>query len=90
MSALNQIVDQMTAATLEWSSAMRAAVKRIHELETGLNRMICAHENTLAESDGVFPSKDAHCSDCTEGATPHQFDSGPCAYHAGKRLLGQL
>lgn len=64
--------------------------RRIHELETALNRMICAHENTLSESDGRFPLKDAGCIDCTSGTVPDRLNTGRCAYHNAKVLLGQL
>lgn len=63
---------------------------RIHELETALNRMICAHENTLSESDGRFPLKDSGCIDCTSGTVPDDRNTGRCAYHNAKVLLGQL
>jgi hypothetical protein len=63
---------------------------RIHELETTLNRMIEVYEDTLSDSDGRFPGPDAGCPDCTRGTVPDKFNSGPCAYHTAKRLLGQL
>lgn len=62
---------------------------RIQQLEVALNRMICAHENTLSESDGRFPLKDSGCPDCTSGTVPDRLNTGPCAFHNAKRLLGQ-
>lgn len=66
------------------------AEKRIDELETALNRMILAHENTLSDSEGRCPAADTGCIDCTRGTVPDRLNTGPCAYHAAKRLLGQL
>lgn len=63
---------------------------RIHELETALNRMVQAHENTLSESDGRYPLPDAGCIHCTYGTVPDRLNTGPCAYHTAKQLLGQL
>lgn len=64
--------------------------QHIHELETALNRMVLAHENTLSESDGRFPLKDAGCIDCTSGTVPDDRNTGRCAFHSAKVLLGQL
>lgn len=81
---------QVNTVMREANEAMRRGVERIDELETALNRMICAHENTLSESDGRFPLKDCGCIDCTSGTVPDDRNTGPCAYHNAKRLLGQL
>lgn len=64
--------------------------QHIHELETALNRMVLAHENTLSESDGRFPLKDSGCIDCTSGTVPDDRNTGRCAFHSAKVLLGQL
>lgn len=63
---------------------------QIHELETALNRLVLTYENTLSESDGRFPLKDSGCPDCTSGTVPDRLNTGPCAFHNAKRLLGQL
>jgi hypothetical protein len=63
---------------------------RIHELETTLNRMIEVYEDCLSDSEGRFPRPDTGCIDCTHGTVPDKFNSGPCAYHTAKRLLGHL
>jgi len=64
--------------------------QRIHELEPALNRMLCAHENTLSESEGRWPYPDQGCIYCTHGTVPDHFNTGPCAFHDAQRLLGQL
>jgi hypothetical protein len=61
---------------------------RIHELETALNRMILAHENTLADSEGRWPHPDHGCIECTLGTVPNKFNTGLCAYHTAKKVLG--
>ena len=90
MSATEEAVNQITVAMLESSNAMRVAVARIHELETALNRMVLAHENTLSDSEGRWPQPDCGCVYCTQGQVPDKLNTGPCAYHTAKALLGQL
>jgi len=63
---------------------------RIHALEDALKAMLKAHDITLSESDGRFPLKDDGCVDCTRGTVPDHLNTGPCAYHSAKRLLGML
>jgi hypothetical protein len=55
-----------------------------------LARMICAHENTLEASEGKFPWKDPGCIECTVGTVPDRLNTGPCAYHNARKLLGQI
>jgi hypothetical protein len=62
---------------------------RIHELETALNRLVLLVENTLNESEGEWPQADLGCIDCTSGTVLAKLNTGPCAFHAAKRLLGQ-
>lgn len=99
MSALFEMAKQITqahAAPILSEELQKARLKnghlndRIHELEVALNRMICAHENTLSESDGRFPLKDSGCIDCTSGTVPDDRNTGRCAYHEAKVLLGQI
>lgn len=61
---------------------------QLHELETALNRMVLAHENLRDDTDGQYPRPDAGCIECTQGVTPDKFNTGPCAYHNARRLLG--
>lgn len=70
------------------SSLMRQATAKISELETALNRMVHAHENTSADTEGRWPALDGGCIECTGGATPDRFNTGLCAYHNAKKLLG--
>lgn len=84
---MSTITDSLTAATLESSTA---AIVRIHELETALNRMIHAHENLASSTDGEYPPLDYGCIECSSGCVPDKYNNGPCAYHNAKKLLGQL
>lgn len=70
--------------------AMRLGVARIEELETGLNRLITLVENIQTDTEGQWPSADAGCVVCTHGTTPDRFNTGLCALHNAKKLLGQL
>lgn len=65
-----------------------AHVARIHELETALNRMVLAHDNTASDSEGVWPHADTGCIECTVGTVPDRFNTGLCAYHNAKKVLG--
>lgn len=62
----------------------------IDQLQTTLNRLILMVENTLSDSEGEWPEADMGCIDCTAGTVPANRNTGPCAFHAAKRLLGQL
>lgn len=81
---------QLNTVMSKANEALKNGVQRIHELETALNRMILAHENTLADTEGRWPQADSGCVYCTHGVVPKEFDTGPCAWHAAKKLLGQL
>lgn len=68
---------------------LKALRSRVHELETALNRMALAHENTESDSEGHYPLPDTGCIECTRGTVPNNLNTGLCAYHNAKRLLGQ-
>jgi hypothetical protein len=61
---------------------------RINVLETALNRMVIAHGNLSADTEGKYPPLDAGCIECTVGTVPDRFNTGLCAYHTSKKLLG--
>jgi len=75
---------------VESGEAMRLGVQCIQELETALNRLVLTVENTLADTDGQWPHADAGCIYCTAGTVPDKLNTGPCALHNAKALLGQL
>jgi hypothetical protein len=67
----------------------KTALQRVLELEDALSRMVRAHERLSADTEGQYPYADTGCVECTAGVTPDRYNTGPCAYHASKRLLGQ-
>lgn len=81
-------VDVVKHGVDEARMVMRRAADRIQELETALNRMVCAHENLSSDTEGKYPSLDSGCIECTGGATPDRYNTGLCAYHNAKKLLG--
>lgn len=92
MSALFEQIKAVAAANhgiANASNLMRQATTRITELETALNRMVLAHENLEADTEGRYPSPDAGCVECTCGTVPNRLNTGLCAYHNAKQLLGQ-
>lgn len=66
----------------------KTAIQRVTELETALNRMVLAHENLESDTEGRYPPADLGCVECTVGTVPDRLNTGPCAYHAAKKLLG--
>lgn len=91
------IVDIVKASVEDARAAMaQAATKltlqrsRIEALEIALNRMVAAHENLSSNTEGQYPPLDAGCLECTAGTVPDRLNTGLCAYHAAKKLLGQL
>jgi hypothetical protein len=87
---VNTSLLRLGSGMFEAANTMRQATERIQELETALNRMVLMFENTLSDSEGRYPAADAGCIDCTCGTVPDKYNTGPCAFHAAKRLLGQL
>lgn len=81
---------QLNTVMSKANEALKNGVQRIHELETALNRMILAHENTQADTEGRYPPADCGCIYCTQGTVPDKLNTGPCALHTAKALLGQL
>jgi hypothetical protein len=82
-------VAEARAAMAEAATELNRQRTRIDALETALNRMVLAHENLVSDTEGKYPSPDAGCIECTVGTVPNRYNTGLCAYHAAKRLLGQ-
>lgn len=72
------------------SNLMRQATARITELETALNRMVETHLNTESDSEGRYPAPDAGCIECTCGTVPDRLNTGLCAFHNARKLLGHV
>lgn len=67
----------------------KTALQRVLELEAALSRMVQAHQNTESDSEGRYPHADIGCIECTAGTVPDRLNTGLCAYHNAKKLLGQ-
>jgi len=87
---MSDTIEEAKATLVGAQFAMSQGTRRIHELETALNRMVLAYENTLADSEGRWPEADCGCVFCTQGQVPDKLNTGPCAYHSSRQLLGQL
>jgi hypothetical protein len=88
-------VDIIKAGVTEAREAMAEATHelvrlrtRVDQLETALNRMVQAHEDLASDTEGRYPPLDAGCIECTSGVTPDRYNTGLCARHHAKRLLG--
>lgn len=68
---------------------LQKAEDRVSKLETALAEMIDAHESLSADTEGKYPMPDTGCIECTVGTVPNNRNTGLCAYHGAKRLLGQ-
>lgn len=67
----------------------KTAVQRVLELEGALKRMVQIHENLSANTEGRYPYADIGCIECTAGTVPDRLNTGLCAYHNAKKLLGR-
>jgi hypothetical protein len=72
--------------TAAW--AITQLADEFERFQTALNRMVLAHENTSSDTEGKYPTLDAGCIECTAGTVPDRHNTGLCAYHTAKRLLG--
>lgn len=78
---MNTVEQQQAKHTL----ALQA---RVDELTVGLNRLVELVERTKEDSEGVWPHPDTGCIYCAHGTTPAHRNTGPCAYHWARKLLG--
>lgn len=90
------IADLIKSSVTEARDAMLQAARevirlrtRCEHLEMALNRMVCAHENLEADTEGKYPPPDSGCVECTLGSVPNRYNTGLCAFHNAKRVLGQ-
>lgn len=98
MDALNELsrtLDQVIDVGQNASDVMQHAEReldrrkaRIDQLEFLLHRFVLAHETTEADSEGHYPHPDTGCIECTLGTVPDIRNTGRCAYHETKRVLG--
>jgi hypothetical protein len=87
---MRRFIEQMSPQRHQQILDEGSAEKDIDELEKALNRMVLAHETSLADSEGHRPKADLGCIHCISSTVPANRNTGPCAYHAAKLLLDQL
>lgn len=85
MDALNNALEALRDQSVELVTER----SRISVLETALSRMVAAHETLSANTEGQYPYADIGCIECTAGTVPDRVNTGLCAYHNAKKLLGQ-
>jgi hypothetical protein len=61
---------------------------RIESLESCLRGMVEEHDETESNTEGRYPCADHGCIDCTLGTVPNHLNTGRCAYHKARKLLG--
>lgn len=72
---------QALSASIDEALVEKAALRSI---TASLLKVI---DDTRANTDGKWPEPDSGCIECTQGATPDRFNTGPCAYHRGRQML---
>lgn len=74
------------------ADALKAHVEKcpahpMSALRKALEQMVAAHEETLSNSEGRYPTANSGCIECTLGTVPDRLNTGLCAYHRSKELL---
>lgn len=72
------------------SNAVTRRDEKIKSLEDAARDLVDLITDTISNSEGRWPQPDPGCIDCTSGTVPNRLNTGPCALHAAKRLLGML
>ena len=83
-------IDSMAASMQAASTVMRQATERILNLELALDRLIRLVDDVSDDTEGHHPSPDSGCLECTAGTVPYRYNTGLCAYHNAKKLIGKL
>jgi hypothetical protein len=58
------------------------------DLREALDRMVTAHDALSSNTEGQYPPLDSGCIECTVGTVPDRLNTGLCAYHNAKKVLG--
>lgn len=86
---MSTVIDEAVATMEQAKREILQQRSRILALEITLNRFVLAHENLASETEGHYPNPDSGCIECTAGTVPDRYNTGLCAYHRAKQLLGQ-
>lgn len=81
------IMDQIEAINTKAMSLITHLQEERDSLKAALQRMVTAHDDLTADTEGRYPMPDSGCIDCTLGTVPNHLNTGTCAYHAAVRLL---
>lgn len=88
LNELSRTLDQTIEVGAAASAVMQKAEVRIDELELTAHRLVMLIEDTLENSEGVWPHPNTGCIVCTLGTVPNDRNTGLCAYHDARRILG--
>lgn len=66
----------------------RVLVESEAAYRSALYALVLSHAQSLVDSEGHWPEPDMGCPHCTAGVVPNNSNTGLCAYHNAKRLLG--
>lgn len=72
---------QALSASIDEALIEKAALRSVI---AGLLKLI---DDTRSNTEGAWPELDSGCIECTQGTTPDRYNTGPCAYHRGRRML---
>lgn len=92
MSQLFDLACSISRANAAGAMANHAELQslraRVRDLEVTLARMVAEHEETESNTEGRYPCADHGCIECTLGTVPDNLNTGLCAYHKARQLLG--
>ena len=84
--------EQVASPLREIVNASAPSVSTYDRLElfvSALAGMVRAHEKLVGDTEGEYPPADSGCIECTLGTVPDRYNTGLCAYHSAKKLLGK-
>lgn len=80
-------VAQVNANLAEAGPLMSEAATMIERQHDVITRLVSMIDDVRDNTEGHWPQLDSGCIECTQGATPNRYNTGPCAYHDAVRLL---